>query len=75
MRSIFAGDEMDGFSDVWGQSLNFLVLFVFGMIAYSEVGSLPWTAWLYGSMSLTAVRLVAVGLSLIGAGTRPASTS
>ena len=68
-----AGSQMDGFSEVWGQSLNYLVLFVFGMVALSELGSLDASAWLYALASLTVVRGSAVAISMIGAATRPES--
>lgn len=68
-----AGEEMESFSEVWGQSLNYFVFFVFGSVAFGQLESISASAWTYGVLSLTVVRLAAVGLSMIGVSLRPAS--
>lgn len=73
LRFEHAGEEMEGFSEAWGQSLNYLVFFVFGTVAFSQLGSISAEAWIYGALSLTVVRVVAVGASLIGAGVQRSS--
>ncbi|MGI9615729.1 MAG: cation:proton antiporter [Acidimicrobiales bacterium] len=68
-----AGEEMEGFSEAWGQSLNSFVFFVFGMVALTELDAINGLAWVYAVGSLAIVRLAAVGLALIGSGVQRAS--
>jgi NhaP-type Na+/H+ or K+/H+ antiporter len=68
-----AGQEMSSFSEAWGGSLNSLVFFVFGMVVVQNLDLLTASSWVYAVLSLTVVRMVAVAISLIGAGLRPAS--
>jgi len=68
-----AGQEMSSFSEAWGGSLNSLVFFVFGMVVVQNVELLTMSSWVFAVLSLTVVRMVAVAISLLGAGLRPAS--
>ena len=61
-----AGQEMLSFSEAWGQLLNFLVFFIFGMIAADMLGQVGPKIWLYAVLSLTVVRILPVVISLIG---------
>lgn len=67
------GQEMQDFSDAWGGLLNSLVFFTFAMVAVGELDQLTAASWVYAVISLTAVRMLAVAISLLGAGLRPAS--
>jgi NhaP-type Na+/H+ or K+/H+ antiporter len=68
-----AGQEMSSFSEAWGGSLNSLVFFMFGIVVIQDLDQLTMSSWVYAVLSLTVVRMVAVAISLIGAGLRPAS--
>jgi NhaP-type Na+/H+ or K+/H+ antiporter len=68
-----AGQEMSTFSDAWGGSLNSLVFFTFGIVVVQDLDQLTMSSWMYAVLSLTVVRMLAVAISLIGAGMRPAS--
>ena len=50
-----------------------MVFFVFGMVVVQNFDLLTMSSWVYAALSLTAVRIAAVAISLIGAGLRPAS--
>jgi NhaP-type Na+/H+ or K+/H+ antiporter len=63
-----ANQEMRGFSQVWGQSLNHLVFFTFGMVVVSVLGSISGLIWFYAALSLTVVRVLAVAIAMIGSG-------
>ncbi|MCP3857921.1 MAG: sodium:proton exchanger [Actinomycetia bacterium] len=67
------GQTMQDFSDAWGGLLNSLVFFTFAMVAVGELDQLTAASWVYAVISLTAVRMLAVAISLLGAGLRPAS--
>jgi NhaP-type Na+/H+ or K+/H+ antiporter len=56
----FAGD--------WGQLLNMLVFFTFGLIAGPILKTVTWPYVAYALLSLTLIRMVPVAISLIGAG-------
>jgi NhaP-type Na+/H+ or K+/H+ antiporter len=62
-----AGEQMVEFSEVWGQLLNLFVFAVFGTLAGPFLGNIGALATLYALLSLTIVRLLPVGISLIGA--------
>ncbi len=68
-----AGQEMSGFSEAWGGSLNSFVFFVFGMVVFQNFKLLTMSSWVFAVLSLAVVRMVAVAISLLGAGLRPAS--
>jgi NhaP-type Na+/H+ or K+/H+ antiporter len=62
-----AGAQMAEFSEVWGQLLNLFVFAVFGTLVGPVLGKLGVLAAGYALLSLTLVRMLPVGLSLIGA--------
>ena len=68
-----AGQEMESFSEAWGGSLNSLVFFTFGMVVVQDLDQITVGSWTFAVLSLTAVRLLAVAIALLGAGLRPAS--
>ena len=61
-----AGEQMVEFSEVWGQLLNFFVFAVFGTMVGPILGSFSLLAGLYAILSLTIVRMLPVGISIIG---------
>ena len=62
-----AGERMAEFSEAWGQLLNLYVFAVFGTLAGPVLGELGVVSGLYALLSLTIVRMLPVGISLIGA--------
>jgi NhaP-type Na+/H+ or K+/H+ antiporter len=62
-----AGERMVEFSEAWGQLLNLYVFAVFGTLAGPVLGELGVVSGLYALLSLTIVRMLPVGISLIGA--------
>ena len=63
-----AGTHAVEFSEAWGQILNFLVLFGFGIMAVSKLGVMNLTIIVFTILSLTVIRMVPVALSMIGRG-------
>jgi len=63
-----AKQPMVEFSGAFGDLLVSFIFFVFGLSTGSIVGSLPAVYWLYAVLSLTLVRMIPVGLSLIKTG-------
>jgi len=61
------------FVEDWGQFINLLVFFVFGVIAATSWGDLRLVHWAYAILSLTVVRMLPVAVSLIGTGLSRAS--
>jgi NhaP-type Na+/H+ or K+/H+ antiporter len=62
-----AGEQMVEFSEVWGQLLNLFVFAVFGTLVGPLLGNFGTLTGLYALLSLTIVRMLPVGISLIGA--------
>lgn len=62
-----AGEQMVEFSEVWGQLLNLFVFAVFGTLLGPILGNFSALAGLYAILSLTIVRMIPVGISVIGA--------
>jgi len=54
------------FSEQWGQLLNFLIFFSFGIIIPVFLGQMGISYWIYAFASLTVVRMVPTALALIG---------
>lgn len=73
MRYEDAQQHMSKFDETWGDLLVYLVFFVLGVTAAPELQSISGQIWLYGLLSLTAVRMLPVALSLIGTKLQPAS--
>ena len=61
-----AGEQMVEFSEVWGQLLNLFVFAVFGTLVGPVLGNIGALAGTYALLSLTIVRMLPVGVSLIG---------
>jgi NhaP-type Na+/H+ or K+/H+ antiporter len=68
-----AGTHGVEFSEAWGQLLNFLVFFVFGIMAASKLDSMNVTIILFAILSLTVIRMLPVAVSLIGTRFKPAT--
>ena len=60
-----AGEQMVEFSEVWGQLLNLFVFAVFGTLVGPILGNFVALAGLYAILSLTIVRMLPVGISLL----------
>jgi NhaP-type Na+/H+ or K+/H+ antiporter len=63
-----AGEQMVEFSDVWGQLLNLFVFAIFGMMVGRNLAYISPMMGLYAILSLTIVRMLPAGISLIGTG-------
>ena len=61
------------FTDEWGQLVNLAVFFLFGMVAACDWTQFTWKYWLYAVLSLTAVRMLPVAVSLLGSRLSPAT--
>jgi len=63
-----AGHRSVEFTEEWGQILNLSVFFLFGTIAAHTFHEITVPVVLYAVLSLTVVRMLPVGVSLIGTG-------
>jgi len=54
------------FTEGWGQLLNYLVFFLFGMFVVKEWGEFNYKMVLYAVISLTFVRMIPVAIALMG---------
>ena len=63
-----AGRHSVEFAEQWGQLINLSVFFMFGLLICRTWPQFQWTHLVYAIISLTAVRMVPVALSLIGTG-------
>ncbi len=55
------------FEESWGNFLVYFVFFAFGLLAAPKLPFITPSIWLYGVLSLTAIRMIPVALSLIDA--------
>jgi len=55
------------FTEEWGQLLNLSVFFLFGLLVARAWPQFEWRHVLYAVLSLTVVRMVPVGIALLGA--------
>jgi NhaP-type Na+/H+ or K+/H+ antiporter len=62
-----ATERMVEFSEAWGSLLSYAVFFLFGMLAAPDLGQLDASVVFYALLSLTAVRMVPVAISLLRA--------
>jgi sodium/hydrogen antiporter len=62
-----AGEQSVEFTEGWGRLLDFFVFFLFGMIVATAWRRFDLAHVLYALISLTAVRMLPVAVSLIGA--------
>ena len=60
-----AGEQLIRFTDAEGQLLSLSVFFVFGALAIGLIRPLSWEVALYALLSLTAIRMLPVALSLL----------
>jgi len=61
-----AHERMAEFSEAWGDFLIYLIFFFFGLMAMPDLENLIAPYWIYAVLSLTLVRMVPVGLALLG---------
>jgi NhaP-type Na+/H+ or K+/H+ antiporter len=61
-----AGKLSVEFAETWGQLINLTVFFLFGMVIARDWRDFSAAVALYAALSLTAVRMVPVAISLIG---------
>lgn len=59
-------ESVVAFSETGGRMLNFTVFFIFGSVATTNIDMLDWEIVLYAALSLTAIRMLPVAISLIG---------
>ena len=67
------GEHILDFAEDEGELLNLAVFFIFGVAALDFLEALTWEIALFALLSLTAIRMVPVAISLLGAGLRPES--
>ena len=60
------GERLIRFTETEGQLLNLSVFFIFGVLVIGVIQPLSWEVALYVVLSLTAIRMLPVALSLIG---------
>jgi sodium/hydrogen antiporter len=60
------GERLIRFTETEGQLLNLSVFFIFGVLVIGMIQPLSWEVALYVVLSLTAIRMLPVALSLIG---------
>ena len=58
------GEHVSEFAEKEGQLFNFVVFYVFGLIALTVLSRLTWQMALYAAMSLTVIRMVPVAVAL-----------
>ena len=58
------GEHVSEFAEEEGQLFNFVVFYVFGLIALTVLSGLTWQIVLYAVMSLTVIRMVPVAVAL-----------
>ena len=61
------------FAEAVGDGLTMISFLLFGIFVGPVLESLTWEPFLYGVLSLVAIRMAAVVVSMIGSGLRPAS--
>ena len=62
-----AHERMTEFSEAWGDLLIYLIFFFFGLMAMPELKNLIAVYWIYAMLSLTLVRMLPVGIAMLGA--------
>jgi NhaP-type Na+/H+ or K+/H+ antiporter len=62
-----------GFDESWGNLLIYFIFYLFGMIFGTQFMVIPVNIWIYALLSLTAIRMVPVGISMIRAKLKPVS--
>ena len=59
------GERLIRFTEAEGQLLNLSVFFIFGVLVVGLIQPLSWEVALYALLSLTVIRMLPVGISLI----------
>jgi NhaP-type Na+/H+ or K+/H+ antiporter len=67
------GERLVRSTEAEGQLLSLSVFFIFGVLVAGLLRSLDWTIVLYALLSLPVIRMLPVGLSLLGTGLRGVS--
>jgi sodium/hydrogen antiporter len=65
-----AGRHSIEFTEEWGQLINLAVFFLFGLLVVRDAAQFTSAMAVYAVLSLTLVRMLPVGVSLIGTGLR-----
>jgi sodium/hydrogen antiporter len=60
------GEQLIRFTEAEGQLLNLSVFFIFGVLVVGLIQPLSWEVAVYALLSLTAIRMLPVALSLMG---------
>ncbi len=60
-------EHSEEFEESWGHLLVYFIFFAFGLLAAPKLPLITPSIWFYGVLSLTAIRMIPVALSLIGA--------
>ena len=68
-----AGKHSVEFAEEWGQLLNLVVFFLFGVLVLKDWPQYTATIVVYAVLSLTVVRMVPVAIALMGTRLSPAS--
>ncbi len=63
-----AGKHAIEFTEEWGQILNLSVFFLFGMVVARALPDFTVAHGIYAVLSLTVIRMLPVGIALLGAG-------
>lgn len=63
-----AGKHSVEFTEEWGQFLNLSVFFLFGFICARDWHGFAWRHLVYAVLSLTVIRILPVGVALMGTG-------
>jgi NhaP-type Na+/H+ or K+/H+ antiporter len=61
-----AHERMQEFSEAWGDLLIYLIFFFFGLMAMPQLENLIGSYWIYALLSVTLVRMLPVGLAMLG---------
>ena len=61
-----AHERMAEFSEAWGDILIYFVFFFFGLLALPELTNIIGPMWVYAVLSLTLIRMVPVGMAMLG---------
>jgi NhaP-type Na+/H+ or K+/H+ antiporter len=62
-----AGKHSVEFAEEWGQLLNLVVFFLFGLVVVRNWPQFNGATWMYAVLSLTVVRMLPVAIALAGA--------
>jgi NhaP-type Na+/H+ or K+/H+ antiporter len=69
------GEKILDFTEDEGQLLNLSVFYIFGISAVGFLEAADWAVVLFGLLSLTAIRMLPVAISMLGTGLRRSSVA